>query len=114
MAHTIQEALHAAGLVDTERYKTLAPEPSMASRRHGLPKWLTRNGLMTGPISDLIDPLRLGTHQAWLINEHARTYAEVIDIEPTNNPRLLAVQLAGEDESRTFRADVKVRYVLTR
>jgi hypothetical protein len=108
MASTIQEALINAGLTSRNQ-QVLAPHPDARSTR--LPKWLTRNGRMTGPISDFFGPLHHDTHKVWLIHPSNKAFSRVLSIEPDG--RFAHVLLENESEPRKFRLDAKVRYVLT-
>ncbi len=114
MAHTIQEALLDAGLTPHSKqakakFQALVSEPSTSAKT--LPKWLTRNGRNTGPVSDFFQPLRKGK-RVWLIHPSNRHYVEVISITKWNELQA-KVQLAGEDHPRTFSLSAKVKYVVT-
>lgn len=114
MAHTMQEALFDAGLTPHSKQAKREVASILAEPEHparGLPKWLTRNGRMTGPITDFYVPLQRG-RRVWLIHPSNTTYTEVISASPWG-AGLAKVQLAGEDQPRKFSTRARVKYVIT-
>ena len=109
MASTIRDALAHAGLVSP--VQTMTPDPQERARRAraGLPKWLTREGLRNGPMTDFVEPLSTGSHKVWLIGEQG--YSQVVDARVEGT--FILVWLDAEVDPRKFRAERKVRYALT-
>lgn len=98
----MQQALIDAGLAR----QTLTPQPSRAARE-GLPTWLTKDGVRSGPMSDFIETV----HQRTYLIE-GRGYRHVADVK-LEGERLM-VWFDHEVEPRVFRPDRRVRYAVLR